>query len=57
MDNQKRERSEFVYNLSQSQMEALTELAFTRDRPVLELLMEAIDEFIEQEKNECQKTP
>jgi hypothetical protein len=57
MDNQKRERSEFVYNLSQNQMEALTELAFTRDRPVLELLMEAIDQFIEQEKNECQKTP
>jgi hypothetical protein len=57
MPNIERKRSEFVYNLSNQQMEALVEIAFCADRPLLEVVMEAIDRYIEQEKNSCLKTP
>jgi hypothetical protein len=55
MDNNARIRSEFVYNIPRRQMESLIELAVATDRPMLELLMEAIDQYIEREVPSCQQ--
>ncbi len=57
MPNIERQRSEYVYTLSPQQMAQLTEIAFRRDQPLLFVVMEAIDQYIEREKNSCQKTP
>jgi hypothetical protein len=54
MSNSERKSSEYVYNLSPAQMEALYEIAFNTNRPLLELLMEAVDQYIEREKSSCQ---
>jgi hypothetical protein len=54
MSNTKKERSEFIYNLSAGQMKALLEIARTQDRPFLEVVMEAVDQYIEREKTSCQ---
>ena len=55
MPNTQRERSEYVYNLSREQMEQLVEIALRQDRPVLDVIMEAVDQYIEREKKSCQQ--
>ncbi len=54
MSNTQREYSQFVYNLSAGQMKAILEIARKADRPFLEVVMEAVDQYIERET--C-KTP
>jgi hypothetical protein len=49
MSNPQRECSEFVYNLSRQQMEALMAIAKNQDRPFLEVVMEAVDQYIQRE--------
>jgi predicted transcriptional regulator len=56
MSNIERKRSEYVYNLSNQQMAQLVEIAWRRDQPLLFVIMEAIDQYIEREKNSCQRT-
>jgi hypothetical protein len=56
MSNTKRECSEYVYNLSRGQMEALMAIAKNQDRPFLEVVMEAVDQYIQRECETC-KTP
>lgn len=41
--------SEYVYNLSRGQMEALLAIAKDQDRPLLEVVMEAIDQYLQRE--------
>jgi predicted transcriptional regulator len=53
MSNGERKRSEFVYNLSNQQMEALLAIAQREDRPLLFVIMEAIDQYIQREKSSC----
>ena len=55
MNNQERKCSEYVYNLSLAQMRGLVEIAVRTDRPVLEVVMEAVDQYIEREKKTCQQ--
>jgi predicted transcriptional regulator len=57
MSNIERKRSEYVYNLSSQQMAQLAEIASRRDEPLLFVIMEAIDQYIEREKKICPKTP
>jgi predicted transcriptional regulator len=56
MSNTERKSSEYVYNLTREQMEQLVEIAARQDRPLLEVMMEAIDQFIAREKSSCLKT-
>lgn len=53
MANIQRERSEYVYNLSRQQMEAILAIAKEQDRPFLELVMEAVDQYIKRETLSC----
>lgn len=57
MSNIERECSNYVYDLSRQQLDQLLSIAREKDRPFLEVVMEAIDQYIEREKDLCQKTP
>jgi hypothetical protein len=56
MSNTQGKCAEFVYNLSRGQMDALLTIAKTQDRPFLEVVMQAVDEYIERETKSCQST-
>ena len=50
MANINRERSDFVFELSGPQLEALLAIALEQDRPFEEVVLGAIDKGIEAEK-------
>ena len=50
MANLKRKRSEHIFELSGEQMEALLEIALKQDRPLEEIVLGAIDQYIKAEK-------
>ena len=47
MDNIKRERVEFAYELTARQHEKLLSLALRQNRSIEELLLEAVDRYLE----------
>jgi hypothetical protein len=50
MTNEYRERSDYVFELSHPQIEALLAIAMKEDRPFEEIVLGAIDRYIEAEK-------
>jgi hypothetical protein len=54
MPNNKRKRSEYQFELSRRQLEAFLEIALKEDRPLEEVILGALDRFIETEKQSCQ---
>jgi len=53
MPNLIRKRSEYIYELSSGQLEAFLEIAVKQDRPVEEVVLEALDEYLKREKESC----
>ena len=54
MPNKKRKRSEYQFELSSEQLEAFLEIAAKEDRPLEDVILGALDRFIETEKQSCQ---
>jgi hypothetical protein len=50
MPNSERTWSDFQYDVSKKQLEALLAIALAKDTPLETLLVEAIDQYIEREK-------
>ena len=50
MTNPKRKRSDHIFELSGEQLEALLKIALRQDRPFEEIVLGAIDQYIEAEK-------
>ena len=50
MTNLKRKSSDYVFKLSIQQLEALTEIALKQDRLFEDVVLGAIDQYIEHEK-------
>ena len=50
MTNPKRKRSDRIFELSSEQLEALLKIAFKQDRPFEDVVLGAIDQYIEREK-------
>ena len=55
MSNELRKRSEFEYILSDRQLEAFLEIAARQDRPIEEVILGVLDEYIAREKASCGK--
>jgi hypothetical protein len=55
VSNQLRKRSEFEYILSDQQLEAFLKIAAKQDRPIEEVILGALDEYIAREKASCGK--
>ena len=53
MSNTQRKRSEYEFQLSTHQLEALLEIAAKEDRPLEEVILGALDEYIKREKEAC----
>lgn len=51
MANVERESSDYLYTVSAEQLSQLLRIAFVQDRPIQELILEAIDRYIEREEN------
>jgi uncharacterized Fe-S cluster-containing MiaB family protein len=51
-----RKRSEYVFEVPEDQISAFLELAQKKDQPLEEVILEALDKYIEKEKSECRKT-
>jgi hypothetical protein len=54
MPSNKRKRSEYQFELSKRQLEAFLEIALKEDRPLEEVILGALDKYIESEKQSCQ---
>ena len=54
MPNKQRKRSEYQFELSKRQLEAFLEIALKEDRPLEDVILGALDRFIETEKQSCQ---
>jgi hypothetical protein len=54
MPNKKRKRSDYQFELSSGQLEAFLEIALKEDRPIEDVILGALDRFIETEKQSCQ---
>jgi len=55
MSNNLRERSDYYeFQLSDSQLAAFLEIAAKEDRPLEEVILGALDKYIETEKQSCQ---
>jgi hypothetical protein len=55
MSNNQRERSDYYeFQLSDSQLAAFLEIATKEDRPLEEVILGALDKYIETEKQSCQ---
>ena len=50
MTNLNRKRSDHIFELSSEQVEALLKIALKQDRPFEEIVLGAIDQYIEAEK-------
>jgi hypothetical protein len=50
MTNLKRKRSAYVFELSAHQLEELLKIALKQDRPFEDVVLGAIDQYIEHEK-------
>jgi hypothetical protein len=55
MSNSERKRSDYEFHLSKQQLEAFLKIAAKEDRSFKELIDEAIDRYIQREKETCQK--
>jgi hypothetical protein len=55
VSNELRKRSEFEYVLSDEQFEVFLEIAAKQDRPIEEVILGALDEYIAREKASCGK--
>jgi hypothetical protein len=55
MPNQVRKRSEFEIMLSDHQLEAFLKIAAKEDRPIEEVVLEALDKYIERAKESWRK--
>jgi hypothetical protein len=55
MSNIQRKRSEYEFQLSNRQLEAFLEIAAKEDRPLEEVILGALDKYIEYEKESCRK--
>jgi hypothetical protein len=53
MSNTQRERSEYEFQLSDHQLEALLDIAAKQDRPLEEVILRALDQYIIREKEAC----
>ena len=53
MSNSIRKRSEHIYELSAGQLKAFLEIAVKQDRPLEEVVLGALDEYIKREKESC----
>jgi hypothetical protein len=56
MSNKKRKRSEYQFELSTRQLEAFLEIALKQDRPLEEVILGALDRFIETENKHAKPT-
>jgi predicted transcriptional regulator len=56
MANLKRKRSDHVFELSSEQLEALLKIALKRDRPLEEIVLGAIDQYIKAEEKSYAST-
>jgi hypothetical protein len=56
MPNNQRERSEYQFQLSDRQLAAFLEIAAKEDRPLEEVILGALDKYIETEKQTCQQS-
>ena len=54
MPNKKRKRSDYQFELSSGQLEAFLEIALKEDRPLEEVILGALDKYIESEKQSWQ---
>ena len=54
MPNFERERSDYVYDLTEEQKVRLLDIALKKDQPIELLVLQAVDEFIEREIKSCQ---
>jgi hypothetical protein len=54
MPSKQRKRSEYQFELSKRQLEAFLEIALKEDRPLEEVILGALDKYIESEKQSCQ---
>jgi hypothetical protein len=50
MPNIPRKSSNYLFDLSDQQLDALVKIALQQDRPFEEVVLEAIDRYLEQEK-------
>ena len=50
MNNLKRKRSDYIFELSDEQLEALLKIALKEDRSFKKIVLEAIDQYIKREK-------
>ena len=57
MPNKKRKRSEFVLTLSDEQHRAFLKLAMKMDKSLEQVVLEAIDQYIETEKQTWKPKP
>ena len=55
MSNKQRKHSEYEFQLSDSQLEAFLEIAAKEDRPLEEVILGALDKYIQTEKQSCQQ--
>jgi hypothetical protein len=55
MPNKKRKRSNYYLELDAEQLEMFTQLAKTKGQSVEEVVLSALDRFIESEKQLCQQ--
>jgi hypothetical protein len=56
MSSNRRERSDYYeFQLSDRQLEAFLEIAAKKDRPLEEVILGALDKYIETEKQTCQQ--
>jgi predicted transcriptional regulator len=49
MPNENNERSEYQFQVSDEQLEALLKLAYEKDQTLEEMIAEALDQYIERE--------
>jgi hypothetical protein len=55
MPNKNRKRSNYVFTLSNELVDAFLELAKNRDEPLEQIILAALDKYIETEKLSCQQ--
>jgi hypothetical protein len=53
MTNNQRERSEYQFQLSDRQLAAFLEIAAKEDMPLEDVILGALDKYIETEKQSC----
>jgi hypothetical protein len=53
MSNTQRERSEYEFQLSNRQLEVFLDIAAKEDRPLEDVILRALDEYIIREKEAC----